>query len=215
MKETQSFVLQSVDPVSAVASSEARVRIRVRDLKHLASILELPEVGDPLLAGCFHLTKKQLAKIGALCEPPFDPDQSLTVLRSWQSIRELPYLVHTDYELPLMLEGRKPLAYFYDQRSWLNEYLAPFEPYVTTGELVRQVIDDPKNGSGGNVDCLSRVYIALPSEIWRIEAHKLLRAVSAKTGWNESMERFEGSLLGYEDWQNDCWIEFRRQRQHS
>ncbi len=207
-------MLQTVDPVTATASSE--VRIRIRDLEKLASILDLAEDDGLLLGGWYHLSKTQLAKIGALCEPPFIPDQSLTVLCSWHSTRKLPYLVHTEFELPLMLEGRKPLAFFYDQRGWLDEYLAPFEPYVVTGELVRQVIDDPSDHGENkpDADCFSRVYFALPSETWRIEAHKLLMAVSAKSGWHESMERFEGSLLGYEDWQNDCWIKFRRP-QHS
>ena len=31
----------------------------------------------------------------------------------------------------------------------------------------------------------------------------MLVAVELKEGWNNALERYEGSLLGYEDWQND------------
>jgi hypothetical protein len=30
--------------------------------------------------------------------------------------------------------------------------------------------------------------------------------VSLKTGWNDTLERMEGRLLGYEAWQIDWWI---------
>jgi hypothetical protein len=30
---------------------------------------------------------------------------------------------------------------------------------------------------------------------------------SRKSGWNENFERLEGMMFGYEDWQNDWWIE--------
>ncbi|MGE4076243.1 MAG: hypothetical protein AB7F22_11875 [Reyranella sp.] len=35
---------------------------------------------------------------------------------------------------------------------------------------------------------------------------------SAKSGWNEHYERLEGMLFGYEEWQNDWWIDDLRQR---
>jgi len=35
---------------------------------------------------------------------------------------------------------------------------------------------------------------------------------SRKSGWNENFERLEGMLFGYEDWQNDWWIENLRKR---
>ena len=44
----------------------------------------------------------------------------------------------------------------------------------------------------------------------------LLMDNAAKSGWSEGLERMQGSLLGYEDWQNDIYIEkiFRpRQRE--
>jgi hypothetical protein len=35
----------------------------------------------------------------------------------------------------------------------------------------------------------------------------MLQDTAAKSGWNEGFERMQGSLLGYEDWQNDIFIE--------
>jgi hypothetical protein len=35
--------------------------------------------------------------------------------------------------------------------------------------------------------------------------------VRAKGGWNDTLERLEGMLYGYEDWQNDWWADYRRQ----
>ena len=35
----------------------------------------------------------------------------------------------------------------------------------------------------------------------------LYEATSQSGGWNETYERLEGMLFGYEDWQNDWWIE--------
>ena len=59
------------------------------------------------------------------------------------------------------------------------------------------------------MDHFQAVYVALRGEEWRIEAFILLRGVMEKPGWNEALERFEGSLLGHEDWQNDWWIEHK------
>ena len=35
----------------------------------------------------------------------------------------------------------------------------------------------------------------------------LLVENAAKCGWSEGFERVQGSLLGYEEWQNDIFIE--------
>jgi hypothetical protein len=58
------------------------------------------------------------------------------------------------------------------------------------------------------------VYYTPKSEEWRILAWKLVSKASAKGGWNDTFERLEGMLFGYEDWQNDWWIEDLRKRRH-
>jgi hypothetical protein len=47
----------------------------------------------------------------------------------------------------------------------------------------------------------------LPRQEWRIDAMILLMDSAAKCGWSEGFERVQGSLLGYENWQNDIFIE--------
>lgn len=51
------------------------------------------------------------------------------------------------------------------------------------------------------------VMYALPHQEWRINAMILLMDTVAKAGWSEGFERMQGSLLGYEDWENDIFIE--------
>ncbi len=53
------------------------------------------------------------------------------------------------------------------------------------------------------------VYFALPDEAWRIEAYQRLMEDPSRSGWTEAMERRLGELLGYEDWQNDYWADWR------
>jgi hypothetical protein len=48
---------------------------------------------------------------------------------------------------------------------------------------------------------------ASPHQEWRINAMTLLMDSAAKCGWSEGFERVQGSLLGYEDWQNDIFME--------
>jgi len=100
-----------------------------------------------------------------------------------------------------MLEGRKSLVVFHDAypAEWLSETLERFEPFVRSGRLVRRMIDTPftkaERARFLNFQGWRRVFFSLPAEEWRIDAFLLLSKVSAKTGWNEALERMEGSLL--------------------
>jgi len=101
--------------------------------------------------------------------------------------------------------------------EWFEERMNKFTPFVESGRLIRRVVkrpfDRPRGNSDGNrVDGISEVFFALPGEEWRVDAYLLLWQVAAKTKWNYSLERFEGLLLGYEDWQIDWWIEQLRKR---
>lgn len=40
-----------------------------------------------------------------------------------------------------------------------------------------------------------------------MDAYVLLWRTAEKSGWNEGFERMQGSLLGYDDEQNDIFIE--------
>jgi hypothetical protein len=118
-----------------------------------------------------------------------------------------------------MLAGSKPMSAFVDDHPALHGlYIIPerqFEPYVAAGRIAkREMIDPPGEDAPvvrGQRIGSRRVLYALPAEVWRIEAYLLLWRTAEKAGWNEGFERMEGSLLGYEDWQNDVHIERRYQ----
>lgn len=119
------------------------------------------------------------------------------------SLKALPYLVHTNRELRLMLKGVKPLAVFVDYDGHFPEavlrYLRMFDRHVAQGRFVRRdEIADDKRGR------LRWIYFALPEEEWRIEAMINLRARPGK--WTREMEREQGELLGYTAEQNEIWL---------
>jgi hypothetical protein len=134
------------------------------------------------------------------------PDREF-IVQSIQSIQEAPYLIHTGYELPLLLDGRKKLARFaaaYPPMSFEGE--ERFDHWVAAGRLHKEVKLEPfgdaptKDGHQG----IRYVYFTAKGEEWRIPA---MQMVWKAGGWNEHFERLEGMLFGYEDWQNDWWIE--------
>jgi hypothetical protein len=118
-------------------------------------------------------------------------------------LKALPYQVHTNRELGLMLRGVKPLAAFADYEGHFPEvvlrYLRMFDRHVAAGRFVRRdLIIDKELGQ------LRCVYFALPKEEWRIQAMIDLRARPGK--WTREMEREEGELLGYTTEQNEIWL---------
>ncbi len=122
---------------------------------------------------------------------------------------QLPYLRHTGYELALMLDGRKKLTKMsdgYPPDSFPGE--ERFDRWVQEGKLHKETVIEPFEDSSLLFEGLRTVYFTPKGEEWRIAATKLLwRAAEAAGGWNEYFERLEGMLFGYEDWQNDWWIE--------
>lgn len=133
-----------------------------------------------------------------------------TKLRQRAKYDDLPYQLHTNRELALMLAGVKPLSTF--SGTWppsdvieeIPERL--FDPHVLAGTFVKgECLESIGTSSTQN---MRRVLYALKEEAWRINAHFLLWKTATKSGWNEGFERFEGSLLGYTDAQNDAYIEF-------
>ncbi|MBZ9763182.1 hypothetical protein LB553_20175 [Mesorhizobium sp. CA8] len=214
--ESTYFVLQQIDPATGSAVAEAR--ICVLDLKELGAVLDC---SSTRLSGSWELGPGDIQRLSAICIPPRELDPRFNRVQSWHPIRQTPYLVHTNFELPLMLEGRKPLAVFQDTYpvEWLAEMLVRFDPFVRSGRLVRRIIDTPfteaERARFPKFERWRRAFFALPGEEWRIDAYLLASKVSAKTGWNEALERMEGSLLGYENWQNDWWVERRARRREA
>ena len=119
-------------------------------------------------------------------------------------LRQLPYLVHTNRELGLMLRGIKPLAYFSDfvdrEPDCVRRYHSWFGRHVAAGRLTRRQGDDVELGQF----IVRRVLYSLPGEEWRIDA--MLTLVRLSGAWTRDRERRFGELLGYAPWQNDIWL---------
>ena len=115
----------------------------------------------------------------------------------------LPYLVHTNRELGLMLAGSKPLAVFVDGRDRFPEvvrrYLRLFDRHVACGTIIRR--DHFSKASWGE---RHHILFALPGEEWRFQA--MLDLMLAEEPWTIDHERRQGELLGYDDWMNEHWL---------
>jgi hypothetical protein len=120
-----------------------------------------------------------------------------------------------------MLEGVKPFAKFIiecpaEASDFPEEAL--FEPHVRSGVLIKRVMaDEPfekpiRAPSGRIFKGVRKIFYTRNGEEWRIEAHNLVWKQLAHGPWNDTLERLEGSLLGYTDEQNDWWIAHRKQR---
>jgi hypothetical protein len=122
----------------------------------------------------------------------------------------LPYLVHTNRELGLMLRGTKPLAYFMDvvghEPDICVRYWRMFDRHVAVGRLIRHEVIEPCP----DLPQLEyrQLFYALPGHAWRLDA--MLTLLNEPGAWSDDRERRFGELLGYKDWQNDTWLTHRR-----
>jgi hypothetical protein len=212
------FVLEALDP--NLGCSVLEMMLRVTELETLRTILGEDAADDTELKAVYTLGSAELRAIDDQYGVKFEPDGRECLLARAHSIRDVPYLVHTGYELFLMLEGVKPFAKFaVEYPAGADEFPeeALFEPHVRSGRLIKRVMaDEPfekpiKISSGRIFEGVRQVFYARQGEEWRIDAHNLLWKQLAHGPWNDTLERLEGSLLGYTDAQNDWWIA-RRQR---
>ena len=120
-------------------------------------------------------------------------------------MKSLPYTVHTNRELGLLLSGDKKFAQFHDRKDMfpdaLGRYLRLFDRHVEEGSLLRR--DHVYRPEQSAKIEMHRIMFALPDEEWRFEAFLDLWD---ETTWGPAQERREGELYGYEDWMNDHWI---------
>lgn len=187
------FVLKGFDAVTKNVCAECRVRID--DLDQLTAILAPESAPDPGLEGQYvGLSQCEMQKIGALCIPPIVPDAILTGLgRPHLAFDAIPYLIHTNFELPLMLDGRKPLAVFGDvyPSDWFDDLLEPFEPYVASGQILRRILDTPVPAlkqHDPDLDGMRDVLFALPDHAWRIDAY-VKDILNRTRDWDDDLER--------------------------
>jgi hypothetical protein len=214
------FVLQALDPVLGCPVLEAM--LRVADLEMLRTLLGEDASDDAELRRMYVLSADDLCAITERFGVAFDADGRECWLSRAHSIGDVPYLVHTGYELALMLDGMKPFAKFSieyptEPGEFADEVL--FEPHVRSGLLVKRVMDEPfappiRTRSGRVFEGTRQVFYACRGEEWRIDAYLLLWQQLKHGSWNETLERLDGSLLGYTDAQNDWWVA-RRRRHHA
>ena len=191
-----------------------QARFQVGDVGALQAILGEEARDDPELSHGYVIAADELAAVTELFGVAFDPAglrgrPAEVHLCRQPSVPAPPYLVHTGYELPLLIDGRKKLArmsHAYPPLSFEGE--ERFDAWVADGalhkeEVLRPFPDEPARRTGQRT-----VYYVPKGEEWRIAASKLLWGEFGSTGaWSEAHERIEGLLLGYEDWQNDWWID--------
>jgi hypothetical protein len=209
--------LRAID--SAIASIAQEAGFEISGVAALCSLLKKPlSEFDP--RAVFALDAAYVAALVERFDLDFDARAMAVELHPWHPNDDLPYQVHTGREWALMLRGIKPPAVFVDEHpSPHGLHVIPepeFEPHVAAGRIVkREEVVPPTKGAPvvrGQRIGMRRVLYALPDEAWRIDACFLLWRTAEKSGWNEGFERMEGSLLEYEDWQNDVYIERRYRR---
>lgn len=137
---------------------------------------------------------------------------SVEVSQAWLRARgawdDLPYSSHTSRELLMMLKGKKPLAVFCDAHPWTSQILIEmcekFESYVKAGRFVKH--EHLEINVQDQSQSVSWIFFAPPAEAWRINAYILMKKTAKFSGWNDALERLEGSLLGYSDEQNSIHL---------
>jgi hypothetical protein len=193
-----------------------QARFKVADPDRLRVLLDAGD-DDLNLDRIYYLDDTEAVRLAEAFDIKLDwaaldfPDREFIVNRVRPAQARIPYLVHTGYELPLLLDGRKKLARFtepYPPMSFDGE--DRFDHWVAAGQLHKEVETEPfKDGTENRFGWQGtrRIYYTTKGEEWRIPASKLLWDAAARAGWNEYYERLEGMLFGYEDWQNNWWIE--------
>jgi hypothetical protein len=204
MRKNRKFVIEFINSITGCISNE--ITFETNEVSGLCRIVD-PESNDIHPAARYDLTQAELENIKAQFGIPGEATVDDARLRSWGNTDELPYKVHTNRELALMLSGNKPLAAFSERYPSNPEFeLIPerfFAPHVEAGLFLKMdyIFTDLQQRQ-------TRVVLyAKQGEEWRINAYMLLKKTADKAGWSEGFERMEGSLLGYEDWQNDAYIE--------
>lgn len=198
------FVLYAIDADLLYPCVGAR--FETNDLAELRRILSIDEADNPGFDGIYTLDPDEVTSLCNAFNIPFDSEQRLVTLhRDSRKWHQTPYLFHSGYELPLLLQGRKKLAkmFFGDMHdSW--ELKARYDHYVAEGLLY---VEEEDVGASPQGDRMISALYTPTGEEWRIAALKQVsHCAGASGGWNEHYERLEGTLMGYEDWQNDWWL---------
>ncbi len=210
---SEQFVLESIDPVTDCPTLE--IRFSVDSLEELRALISVDEE-DPDVEYDYDLSPECAAAIISKYSVRLETSCAHFRLRRWHELDDLPYRVHTDRELALMLKGIKPMAVFSHRSDDELREEKFFEPHVAAGTFVKREFEISyrlqRRGNSSDQDYLYVLY-ARPHEEWRIDAYITLWHAMFEEGWSAASERMEGMLLGYESWQNDIHIERMKEAQ--
>ncbi|MEN9865903.1 MAG: hypothetical protein RL748_1493 [Pseudomonadota bacterium] len=205
--DNRQFVIEFLDLESGCLKSS--YKFSTNDISSLCAIID-PDVSDIPNGLVYDLDETDLAKLACEFKIVLNEEDAINSpcsLRAWRLTDGLPYEIHTGRELKMMLSGKKPLAVF--SEYWPNSTGYEFIPERHFAQYVA-------DGTFSQYECIDTdtkmrraryVLFAVKGEEWRFNAYIMMRGISKKVGWNEGFERMEGELLGYEEWQNDAFIE--------
>ncbi len=201
---TETFILKFLSPETSCSAHELRFSA---EPSAVANAINAEE--SDLKHGRFDLERVDLLALSESFGLLLPKGVEHVRLESPHSIDSVPYLVHTNFELPLMLDGRKPLAYFcLESHEWLREVQSPFIPYVASGLIIERIIERsftyPTTSGRTRTLQIFDLFYVLPGEEWRIEPFMSL--IDRKVGWTEADEREQGRLFGYSKDECDWWI---------
>jgi hypothetical protein len=196
----ETFILRFLSPDTGCSYHEMRFEA---DPCLVASIFDV----EPWqLTTCLHYPDEiELVRLEAELKLAVPNSADEIVLQTLHEIDRLPYLVHTNFELPLMLDGRKPFAVFTDGTQRIADVRKYFEPHVREGtiiESVRDILIYPVH--------TIQASFALPGEEWRFGAYDEL--MGGPRPWTDEMERRLGMILGYTSEQCEWWITNRSKK---
>ena len=136
------FFLEALDPDYGCPVLEAM--FEVTDLPDLRAVLGPCADDDSELRHCYPLEADDLANIVERFGVAFDSGGRDVQLHRWNALRAVPYLVHTNYELFLLLGGTKQFAReleLFPPHGHFQEDL--FDRYVSEGILHKEVFIKP------------------------------------------------------------------------
>jgi len=196
------------DSLRAIVES---VVLEVSDERAFEQALGVDLVAMRTDRAAYQLDEHECALLAQLCGASWDMSRGMVSLLAWSQVDGLPYLVHTNRELAMMLAGTKPLAMFYASEPTDNAWTIPedvFAPHVASGRFVRRELvwldERLPEGTRG----IRFVFYAVAVEAWRIDAFLAMKTAAALSGGHgsEALERLEGALLGYAEWQNEAHL---------
>ncbi|MDN7488895.1 hypothetical protein QZM35_14400 [Burkholderia sp. AU45274] len=204
------FILSAIDPDLLYPCLE--IRFETDDLDALRRLVDPDAPEDADLDDYYLLSPAQVAAVCDAFAIEFDHGSRDAVISKYVDIGvRIPYLVHTGYELALMVQGRKPFGFIEFNSEWRPSVLlkARFDEYVAQGVLhSHEIIVDAPARPGRPARRIGQILYTLKGEEWRIPALEFFRQnINLHGDGCENMERLEGALLGYERWQNDWWID--------